>query len=138
MRVGRAQPRVEWDRFPAVSSAVEPMLEDAVEKTARDLEAHAMMNAPYETGQLSGSGDVLEAGKLVREVAFTAEHAVYQEFGTMSEGASSPYPWDVDVSYSSRPGGIRATAFLGRPAKDLEAPFQAACEQALQRAGRAR
>lgn len=134
----KSGPQLAFNHLPAISDALGREIRVVVDKVSVDLMGNAATRAPYETGQLSNSGELSSPSEYEREVTFTAEHAAYQDLGTGDAGAMSSYPWPRDVSYKAGWPGVPATAFLGGPAKEIEPVFVKAVDQAVDRAGRAR
>lgn len=61
----------------------QPKVATAVGKTAVDMQAHAMMNAPVDTGELIASITVdISPSGLQADLGPTADYAEYVEFGT--------------------------------------------------------
>lgn len=76
--------------FPAAMAALPKQVEDAVAKTALDLQADAVQRAPYRTGNLRASGYARPAGAMTWMVGFSAPYALFVELGTYKMRAQ-PY-----------------------------------------------
>jgi len=80
---GKGGYRIQFVRFrQTVDSEVRPMVENIVEKFARDIANVAAVKAPYRYGFLSASIQPARMGVLEWRVNVGMDYGIYQEYGT--------------------------------------------------------
>jgi HK97 gp10 family phage protein len=79
--------RVVWNRFPQIMAGMEQRAGQIVRKTALDLQAHMMANAPVDTGFLRSSIQAEKLGRSHWRVTVGADYGIYQEYGTRFQQA---------------------------------------------------
>jgi HK97 gp10 family phage protein len=81
---------IEFDLTAKISAQVQEKAIQAVQKAARDIEAHAKTVVPVRTGNLKNSILAEQESDLVWHVAPHTDYAIYVEYGTSRMGAR-PY-----------------------------------------------
>ncbi|NOZ27964.1 MAG: HK97 gp10 family phage protein [Chloroflexi bacterium] len=106
MARGRANIRIVFNRFPEIARRAPETTRAAVAKAAHDIEAHAKMVVPVDTGNLKNSiHTVIEADGFRGVVATGVEYAPYVEYGTRRMGAK---PYMTPAAERVRPEFIEA------------------------------
>lgn len=94
-----------------VPGKIGPLVQTAMRKTARDIEADAKQRAPVDTGNLKSSighsdlRTVGQSGSLEVEIGPTANYGAYVEYGTSRMG---PQPFMGPALDRNAPGFIAA------------------------------
>jgi len=83
-----------------ISEAVRARASEAVRKAALDIEAHAKVNAPVDTGALRNSITTEEVDDLNQIVGTNVEYSIYQEFGTVKMPA---HPFLIPAAETVKP-----------------------------------
>ena len=76
-----------FNHFPQVAAGAQAAVDLVLDAAAARVEADSKNRAPVDKGVLKGSGGHANTGKNERTVYFTAEHAKYQEYGTIKMSA---------------------------------------------------
>lgn len=80
------QPRVavtlKYNKFRSIAKAMPKKVSAVVRKTGFDILAHATPFVPVDTGALANSGNVEVVTDTFVIVSWSAEYAIYQNFGT--------------------------------------------------------
>lgn len=79
--------RLVFNKLPLVEVALEKGVPLAIEKGARDIEAHAKSTAPVDTGTLRNSITAEQLSALAWIVFVGAYYGIYVEMGTYKMGA---------------------------------------------------
>ena len=86
-----------------VKDAINDKTEIFLEEASMEIESQAARNSPVDTGQLKGSWDhVVDMSKKEATVGSSAEHAIYNEFGTgeyAAEGNGRKGGWSYKDEY---------------------------------------
>lgn len=94
-----------YNHIGDISEKVAKRASEAVRKAASDIEAHAKMVVPVDTGTLKNSIQAQSTGELSAEVAPHTDYAVYVEYGTSRMRAR---PYMRPAAEKVRPGFITA------------------------------
>ena len=98
--------KIVFDKFPDIAKKAPGTTKAVVSKAAHDVEAHAKMVVPVDTGNLRNSIQTkLEAGGFRGIVATNVEYSIYVEYGTRRMGAQ---PYMVPAAEAVRPQFIEA------------------------------
>lgn len=96
---------VRSNRISDVSRRYGELLENEVERTARNVQARAVSQAPVDTGFLRASIEAAMSGVLEWTVSVGAEYGAYVNFGTRR---MAPRPFFTNAVEAERP------LFVGR------------------------
>lgn len=73
-----------WSRIPEIIATAERETPAAVEKAVMDIEAGAKARSRVDTGQMRNGWQGEMTGETEGRVSNSVEHAIYNEFGTVS------------------------------------------------------
>lgn len=85
-----ASVKIDLSKLRKLSGEIDPRAAQVIRKAIMDIEGDAKTLAPVDTGNLKNSGYSQMKNEALGEVGFTAEYAIYQEFGTRKMRAQ-PY-----------------------------------------------